>query len=175
MNGTVPQPTDVPRPTQTRWRIDPERSSVEFRVPHFYGLLKVKGKFERYTGTLDLTGEPAVELTIEADSVQTKQKARDKHLRSRDFFHTEKHPHVRFTSHASNLMGGRLHVEGHLEAAGHTVPLDLEAVVQPVGDELEIVAETKVDQRELGMTWSPLGIARTPSTLIVKGRLVKDN
>jgi polyisoprenoid-binding protein YceI len=175
MSSQTTQPTEIRPPAATRWRIDPARSSVEFRVPHFYGLLKVKGKFERYAGTLDLTGEPAVELTIDADSVQTKQKARDKHLRSSDFFHIENHPHVRFTSHASNLTGERLHVEGHLEAAGHTVPLDLEAVVQPVGDELEIVAETKVDQRELGMTWSPLGIARTPSTLIVKARLVNDN
>jgi polyisoprenoid-binding protein YceI len=175
MSSQNTQPTETKPPAVTRWRIDPQRSSVEFRVPHFYGLLKVKGRFERYEGTLDLSGDPAVELTIDANSVQTKQKARDKHLRSPDFFHTEKHPHVRFTSLASKLIDGRLHVEGHLEAAGHTVPLDLEAVVQPVGDELEIVAETKIDQRQLGMTWSPLGIARTPSTLIVKGRLVEDS
>jgi polyisoprenoid-binding protein YceI len=175
MSSQSTQSTEVRPPAATRWRIDPQRSSVEFRVPHFYGLLKVKGKFESFTGTLDLTGEPEVELTIDADSVQTKQKARDKHLRSPDFFHTEKHPSVRFTSHASKLTGERLHVQGRLEAAGHLVPLDLEAVLQPVGDELEVFAETKVDQRELGMTWSPLGIARTPSTLIVKGRLVKDD
>jgi hypothetical protein len=81
---------------------------------------------------------------------------------------------VRFKSNTPHLTGGRLHAEGHLEAAGHIVPLELEAVVQPVGDELEIVAETTVDQRDLGMR-SPLGIARTPSKLIVKGRLVKDS
>jgi polyisoprenoid-binding protein YceI len=175
MSPQSPAPTEISSPTATRWRIDPQRSSVEFRVPHFYGLLKVKGRFERYEGTLDLSGDPAVELTIDADSVQTKQKARDKHLRSPDFFNTESHPHVRFKSHTSQLTGGQLHVKGHLEAAGHIVPVELEAVVRPVGDELEIVAETAVDQRDLGMTWSPLGIARTPSKLIVKGRLVKDS
>jgi polyisoprenoid-binding protein YceI len=174
MSSQSTQPTEI-RPAATRWRIDPQRSSVEFRVPHFYGLLKVKGRFERYEGTLDLSGDPAVELTIDAASLHTKQKARDKHLRSPDFFNSESHPHVRFKSHTSRLAGGRLHVEGHLEAAGHIVPMELEAVVQPVGDELEIVAETTVDQRDLGMTWSPLGIARTPSKLIVKGRLVKDS
>jgi polyisoprenoid-binding protein YceI len=137
--------------------------------------LKVKGGFERYEGTLDFSGDPAVELTIDADSVKTKQNARDKHLRSPDLFNTESHPHVRFKSHTSHLAGGRLHVGGHLEAAGHIVPLELEAVVQPVGDELEIVAETTVDSRNLGMTWSPLGISRTPSKLIFKGRLVKDS
>jgi len=175
MSGHPTEPTDVPGPARTRWRLDPQRSSVEFRVPHFYGLMKVKGRFERYEGTLDLSGEPTVELTIDAESVQTKQKARDKHLRSPDFFNTESHPQVHFTSHSSHLTGDRLHVDGHLEAAGHTVPLQLDAVVQPVGDELEIVAETAVDQRDLGMTWSPLGITRTPSALIIKGRLVKDS
>jgi polyisoprenoid-binding protein YceI len=81
MSSQSTQPTEI-RPAATRWRIDPQRSSVEFRVPHFYGLLKVKGRFERYEGTLDLSGDPAVELTIDAASLHTKQKARDKHLRS---------------------------------------------------------------------------------------------
>jgi hypothetical protein len=45
--------------------------------------------------------------------------------------------------------------------------------VTAVGDELEIEATAKVDQRELGMTWSPLGVIRAPSRLIVRGRLVR--
>jgi hypothetical protein len=40
---------------------------------------------------------------------------------------------------------------------------------------LEIEATTTVDQRrELGMTFSPLGVIRTPSTLHVRGRLTPD-
>ena len=65
-----------------RWQIDPGRSSVEFRVPNLYGLQTVKGRFERYEGTLDLHTEPAIELTIDADSVNTNNAQRDKHLRS---------------------------------------------------------------------------------------------
>ena len=37
-----------------------------------------------------------------------------------------------------------------------------------------IEATTTVDHRVLGMTWSPLGILRSPSTLIVRGRLVHE-
>ena len=62
----------------TVWRIDPERSSVEFHSKAFYGIGTVKGHFSRYQGTLHLTGEPAIELTIEADSLDTKHKQRDK-------------------------------------------------------------------------------------------------
>lgn len=35
-------------------------------------------------------------------------------------------------------------------------------------------AVTQVDHRELGMTWSPLGILRGPGTLVVRGRLVRE-
>jgi hypothetical protein len=38
------------------WHLDPPRSSVEFHVRLFYGLLTVKGRFERYQGSLDLAG-----------------------------------------------------------------------------------------------------------------------
>ena len=41
------------------WRLDPGRSSVEFHVRHFYGLMTVKGHFDRYDGTLQLSGRPA--------------------------------------------------------------------------------------------------------------------
>ena len=38
-NGTSPVIT------HTRWRIDPRRSTSEFRVRSFYGLQTVKGRF----------------------------------------------------------------------------------------------------------------------------------
>lgn len=35
------------------WRLDPENSSIEFHVRHFWGLMTVKGHFDRYDGTID--------------------------------------------------------------------------------------------------------------------------
>jgi polyisoprenoid-binding protein YceI len=69
-------------PTSGTWRLDPTDSAVEFHVRHFYGLMTVKGHFDRYEGTLDLHARPAITLTIEADSLDTDQAKRDKHLRS---------------------------------------------------------------------------------------------
>jgi polyisoprenoid-binding protein YceI len=84
----------------TRWRIDPARSSVEFRAK-IWGLPAVKGHFSRYRGTLDLSGQPAIELTIETESLDTNHKKRDAHLRSLDFFGAEEHPYVRFVSESA--------------------------------------------------------------------------
>ena len=64
-------------------------------------------------------------------------------------------------------------MRGRLEAAGQQLPLELTATVREIDGELEIDASTRADHRELGMTWSPLGILRAPSTLIVRGRLVQ--
>jgi polyisoprenoid-binding protein YceI len=153
------------------WRLDPARSSVEFHVPHFWGLITVKGHFERYEGTLDLQSQPAVQLTIEADSLDTGNRKRDQHLRSADFFDVERHPQVQFVSDSAVLNGDTLKVLGRLHAAGNSIPLELDATVQAVDGELQIEAVTHAVHRELGMTWSPLGMARPYSKLIVKGRL----
>ncbi|MHB1539495.1 MAG: YceI family protein [Solirubrobacteraceae bacterium] len=155
------------------WRLDPARSSVAFRVPHFYGLMTVEGEFADYEGTLDLGATPAVELTAQASTVDTKQAKRDKHLRSGDFFDVERHPQVRFVSDAAVLDGDTLRVRGQLHAAGRQIPLKLDATVREIDGELEIEAVADADHRELGMTWSPLGILRAPSQLIVRGRLVR--
>jgi len=47
--------------------------------------MTVKGEFADYDGALNLSAEPAVELTIRAASLNTKTAKRDEHLRSSDF------------------------------------------------------------------------------------------
>jgi polyisoprenoid-binding protein YceI len=167
-------PVGAPSIEKTAWRIDPARSSVEFHAKTFWGLSTVKGRFSRYQGTLDLLGQPAIELIIDADSLDTNLKARDKHLRSPDFFSAEKHPHIRFVAETATLDGDRLTVRGRLHARGRNMPLELDATLRRVGDELEIEASTHADHHQLGMTWNRLGMMRTPSELTVKGRLVPD-
>ena len=174
MSTTTPQAVERPVVETTRWQIDPARSSVEFSTPTFWGLITVHGRFERYDGSLDLRREPAIELTIEADSLDTKNKTRDEHLRSADFFDLENHPQVRFVSESAVLEGERLKVRGHLHAAGATIPLDLDASLRRVGDELEVDARVPADHRKLGMSHGLPGMLRSPSELIVRGRLVPD-
>ena len=141
-----------------RWRIDPARSRVEFRTPTLWGLATVKGHFERYAGSLDLQRRPAIELVIDAASIDTNLGFRDRHLRSADFFDVEHHPEVRFVSDTATLEGERLKVRGRLYAAGESLPLEFEARLRRVGDEFEIDAKTYADQRKLGMSHGALGM-----------------
>jgi polyisoprenoid-binding protein YceI len=170
---TLTTPIVTPSIPQGRWRIDPTRSSVEFRTPTLWGLATVTGRFKRYEGTLDLQHNPAIELTIEAASLDTNLGFRDRHLRSGDFFDVENHSQVRFVSDSVTLEGERLTVRGRLHAAGESIPLELDANVRRIGDELEVDAETLADHGELGMSHGLLGMIRSPSELIVHGRLIR--
>src|SRR5262245_51185838 len=87
----------------TRWRVDPAHSSVGFAVKNFWGMTTVKGGFSRYHGTLDLSADPAIELTLEGDSLDTRNKRRNKHLRSPTYFDVASHAYVRFVSESAVL------------------------------------------------------------------------
>jgi hypothetical protein len=104
------------------WRLDRERSSVEFRVKLLWGLATVTGHFEDYYGRLDLSADPAIELTIDAASLQTGNSKRDDHLRGDDFFDVENHPRLRFLSDGVELRGDTLKVRGRLSARGRCNP-----------------------------------------------------
>ena len=157
----------------TRWTVDPEHTSVQFAVKTFWGLMTVRGRFDRFDGSYEIGQEGAkIELTIEADSLDTGNGTRDEHLRSPDFFDVVSHPHVRFAStRIHDVGGGLLHVVGRLEAAGNVAPLEFPATVRPVADGLEVEATTTVDQSLLGMSSGQLGMIRPPATLHVKARL----
>jgi hypothetical protein len=54
---------------------------------------------------------------------------------------------------------------------GKRVALELRPTVRQVDDQIDLEASTTVDQRQLGMTWSRLGMARRPSVLTVHAHL----
>ena len=88
---------------QSKWNIDLGHSGVNFSIRHMV-ISKVRGRFAKFTGVLNLDDEnvtrSVVEATIDASSIDTGVEQRDAHLRSADFFDVEKyrtpvpeHPH----------------------------------------------------------------------------------
>ena len=82
------------------FQIDPVHSSVQFRIRHLFST--VVGRFDKFEGTL--SGDPAnpaslkVSASVDIASVNTANEARDKHLRSADFFDVDHHPKAAFVS-----------------------------------------------------------------------------
>jgi polyisoprenoid-binding protein YceI len=165
--------------TQTtfeRWTADPSRTTVEFEVGHLWGLHTVRGRFRSFDGAYVVgPGGSEIEVTIDVESVDTGCAARDKHLRSADFFDADRHPQVRFVStRVTGLGSGRVLVTGELEAAGRRVPLAFDASVRLIDGDLELEAAAMVDQSRFGMSHGPLRNVRRPATLRVKTRLVRE-
>ena len=158
----------------TRWRVDPAQSVVGFAVKTFWGAMTVHGRFDRFDGWYDVGPDGvSIGLAVDADSLDTGHPTRDRHLRSADFFDVGSHPRVHFASTSVRENGnGALHVEGTLSAAGTAVPVEFDATVRQIGDELEVEATPTVDQRSFGMHGGLLGMIRPPAKLHVKVRLV---
>lgn len=157
-----------------RWQLDARRSSVGFRARHLWGLGTVEGHFADYRGHLDIGASPAIELTIEAASVETGNHRRDKHLRSRAFLGADEHPRMQFVSDSVDARGDALEVRGRLSVRGQSIPLEVVASVRRLTGDLEIDVAVTVSHRELGMTFNPLGMIPPCSELFVRAHLIPD-
>lgn len=128
MSSTAEQATSTVPVAPGRWTLDPTHSSVVFSIRHL-GLSKVWGRFERFDATLDVGATPAdasVEATIEMASVNTGNQDRDTHLRSTDFFDTERHPTMAFRSLRLTGQDTEWELDGELTINGITRPITLD-------------------------------------------------
>ncbi len=159
------------------WSLDPAGSSVEFGVKHFWGAMTVHGRLEQLTGegNVEADGSVSGRLEIAAGSVNTKNRRRDKHLRSADFFDAEHHPTIVVAARGLAPAGSRdLRSQITLEIAGRQH--DLEPTVQVVDattDAVTLRAEASVDRTVFGMTWSPLGMTSPQARAVVTARFVR--
>jgi polyisoprenoid-binding protein YceI len=155
--------TAVP-PGQTTWDIDITHSSLGFSVRHLV-ISKVHGRFDRWSGSLMLDEthpeRSRVEARIEAASIDTHEPKRDAHLRSPDFFDTDKHPDITFRStQIAKTDNDRYQMVGDLAIVGVTRPVVL--LVEVIGrvkdpwgaERAGFSARTTIDRREFGLVWN---------------------
>ena len=158
------------------WVLDPAGSKVEFHVKHFWGAITVHGSFGRVSGegSVSADGKVTGRISMDAASLSTKNKRRDEHLRSADFFDVENHPNVVVTVTARPAGPATLVCQGTLEAAGHARPIEFTAHVEDASAQaVTLRAETVVDRSGFAMTWSPLGTASAMARATVVARFVR--
>lgn len=112
------------------YTIDPVHSSVAFSIRHFVS--KVPGSFTKVAGTVTVDranlANSSVEATIDVGSVSTASEARDKHLKSPDFFDAEKFATITFKSKAWKATGeNTFDITGDLTIHGVTKVVVLKA------------------------------------------------
>src|SRR6267143_1017515 len=147
------------------WQIDPNHSAAQFAVRHL-AISTVRGAFTKVNGTIQFDdkdiSKSSVEVTIDADSVDTRVPNRDKDLRSDHFFDVQKYPTITFKStKVEQVEPGKLKVTGDLTIHGVTKPvvLDVEgptaAVKDPWGNQRAAAnASTKINRQDYGVKWN---------------------
>ncbi|MCC6660927.1 MAG: YceI family protein [Phycisphaerales bacterium] len=149
------------------WKIDSVHSSIIFRILHqnaayFYG------RFNDLGGTVswDDANPSAASFNVEikTGSVDSKNAARDKHLRSASFFNTEQFPTATFTSTSVKPAGeNTVEVTGDFTLNGVTKPVTakVEKTGQGKGQRGEVIGfETVFTLRrsDFGITFMPGGL-----------------
>jgi polyisoprenoid-binding protein YceI len=117
--------------TTERWAIDTAHSSVDFVVRHMV-VSKTRGTFTDWKGAIDVDRDDpeksSVTATIVVASIDTRDKKRDAHLLSADFFDAQLYPTITFMSRRVEIHGRNLKVIGDLTLHGVTqdIALDVE-------------------------------------------------
>jgi polyisoprenoid-binding protein YceI len=148
------------------WQIDPAHSAAQFAVKHLM-ISTVRGAFTSVKGSVQLDDKDitksSVEVTIDVNSVDTRQPDRDKDLRSDHFFDADHFPTITFKStKVEEVSPGKLKVTGNLTIRGTTkeVVLDVDGPTAPVKDpwgnqRVGVSASSKVIRQDFGITYGP--------------------
>ncbi len=148
------------------YAIDPTHSRIGFVARHAM-ITKVRGSFDEYTGTG--TYDPAdpaastVHIDIRTASVDTRNRDRDNHLRSPEFFDVDSFPTITFTSTEIVPTGDdRFAITGDLTIKGISKPVTFDTeltgtATDPFGHErLGLEGSTRVNRKDWGLTWNAL-------------------
>ena len=146
-----------------RWNLDPEHSTIEFRVAHMV-VSKTAGRFTDYAGFIDMDADTGavttVEATIKPASVNTNHEKRDTHIRNADFLDVEHYPTMTFKMKSHKKTGENFVMVGDFTLRGVTKEVTLAgryngATKDPWGNtRAGFSAEGKLNRKDFGMVWN---------------------
>jgi polyisoprenoid-binding protein YceI len=146
------------------WEIDPSHSEAGFAVKHMM-FSTVRGHFNVLSGHLHIDEQHPenswVDAQVDASSIDTRSDYRDNHLRSPEFFDTEKYPSINFkSSKVEHIGGNEYNVLGDLTMHGVTRPVLFKAEYagqgkNPWGKTVAgLSAKTKINRKDFGLNWN---------------------
>ena len=166
------------------WQIDPNHTAAQFSVRHL-GVSTVRGAFTKVSGSAQYDpadpSKDALEVTIDANSVDTRVEMRDNDLRSARFLDVQKYPNITFRSKQAKEAGsGKLQITGDLTIHGVTkqVVLDVDGPTPPIkdpmgkGQRIGASATTKINRQDFGVSALP-GVVGDEVTITIDTELTQ--
>lgn len=126
-------------------------------------LLSAHGTFQKWDAEILFDAEKveatSLKITIDAASIDTRIEARDKHLRSNDFFATDSFPTISFVSKNVNktaenrmLVTGDLTVRGKTKTVSVPVRLNFFDAAKGMG---RVTGTFVIDRNDFGVSFNP--------------------
>lgn len=146
------------------YTIDASHSRMGFVARHAM-IAKVRGGFDEFEGSAYIDGtkpeNSTAQVTIQAKSIDSRNKQRDDHLRSNDFLDMDNHPQITFVS-TTVVPAGDDHftVTGDLTIRGVTKSVDVDfeytgRAVDPFGNErLGFEGSVVLNRKDFGVNWN---------------------
>jgi polyisoprenoid-binding protein YceI len=147
------------------WKIDSAHSQITFSVRHMM-ISNVHGRFENFTGEVDFNeSDPAqstVMVSIDTNSINTRDEKRDGHLRSPDFFNAGEFPTATFkSSRIEKVDGNHGKIFGELTLRGVSRPVEL--ITEYSGQSkmwgktsAGFSASTRINRKDFGLNWNQM-------------------
>jgi polyisoprenoid-binding protein YceI len=158
MAATITPAIGIPTGT---WALDTTHSSASFAVKHMV-VATFRGRFEEFDAALTVgeDGEASLTGVVKADTIVVKDENLAAHLKSPEFFDTERHPEIRFVSTAIRRDGDEVVIDGDLTIKDHTQRVEARGTItDPVvtlGDteKIGLTLEAIVDRTAFGLNWN---------------------
>ena len=146
------------------WQVDKSHTHINFIARHMM-ISKVRGEFTNYDIDVNFDENnptsTTVDVTIYADSINTRDEKRDAHLKSPDFLHAEQYPILTFKSKRviqDNPNHGRLVGDLTIRDVTREVTLDVEyagiAATPWGGANAGFSAKTTINRKDWELNWN---------------------
>lgn len=161
------------------YKIDAAHTTAQFIIGHL-GVSRTVGRFNELEGSYQIDADNpsanAVELTIQAASIDSNHKKRDDHLRSPDFLDVNQFPTLTFKStgyegaDAKGLLTGDLTLHGVTKSVSFEVEKVGEGEDPWGGYRSGYVATTTINRSDFGVSYFIPGVTdATEITLFIEG------
>jgi polyisoprenoid-binding protein YceI len=147
-----------------QWVIDSDHTVAAFTIKHMM-IANVHGQFNKVSGIIHFdptnVNRSSMEVSIDVSGILTGIKKRDDHLRSPDFFESEKFTHMTFKStkvDITSINGCKVTGELTIHGVTRTVSFDMHyfGPVKSPDEETSMgfIATARVSREDFGMTWN---------------------
>jgi polyisoprenoid-binding protein YceI len=167
----------------SQWQLDDSHTRVGFSVNHL-GFSTTMGRFNDVQGTVNYDiktpNKTNMNFTIATDSIDTNWDARDKHLKTDEFFNVAKYPTMTFKSTKISFINPQqAKITGDFTMLGQTKPLTLDVTLNKIANSpltkepvIGFRATGNIDRAAYGMTAYAAGIT-TNVPIQIDGELVQ--